>query len=96
MRFEWDLKKAAGNVRKHQVSFEQACRVFSDESVLSLFDREHSGDEDRWITMGRVFPRNILVVTHTYCETGNEEVVRIISARKATARERRLYLERKL
>lgn len=95
VRFEWDPSKAAANARKHGVSFEQACEVFVDECALSLFDKKHSRDEDRWVTIGQVGPRQILVVVHTYRPVGETEIVRIISVRKATRKERQQYRKRR-
>ena len=91
MRFEWSERKNEGNRAKHGVSFETAWRVFMDPWHLSLQDR-HVGGEERWQTLGLVGGTVILLVAHTYRvdETG-EELIRIISARKATARERRWY-----
>jgi len=53
MRFEWDSNKEKANIKKHGVTFEQAACVFSDHFALSLFDREHSQDEERWILLGK-------------------------------------------
>jgi uncharacterized protein len=92
MRFEWDPKKAEANLRKHKVSFEMARLVFEDRLAVSITDTEHSEGEERWMTLGRTGGAgSILVVCHVYRERGGEEVIRIISARKATAKERRQY-----
>jgi len=93
MRFIWDPRKDAANRQKHGVSFELARRVFDDPSHISIQDR-HEGGEERWQTLGLVGPVAILMVAHTYEEDDGEEVVRIISARKATKAERRRYDER--
>ena len=95
MRFEWYPSKAAANARKHGVSFEQACEVFVDEYALSLFDKKHSRDEDRWVTIGQAGPRRVLVVVHAYRRVGETEIVRIVSARKATRKERQQYRKRR-
>ena len=92
--FEWDPNKAATNQRKHGVSFQQAATVFLDPRALSLYDEEHSTEEDRWITLGISATTGLLVVHHTFEEGGPSAVrVRIISVRKATKRETRQYTE---
>lgn len=91
MRFEWDEKKNTRNRTKHGVSFETAVRVFDDLFQLSRQDRRVSGEE-RWQTMGMV-GNVVLLVAHTYRVEKDEEVIRIISARKATSRERYSYEE---
>lgn len=94
MKFEWDSKKEQINIKKHQVSFEQAAYVFSDQYALSLFDEDHSKDEDRWIMLGRSLNEMILVVVHTFRDKDGVEIVRIISARKATKNEQLAYNQR--
>ena len=94
MKFEWDTKKEQKNIRKHGVSFEQACYVFADPFALSLPDTEHSEQEERWIMLGKSLNQTLLVVVHTYRDSENNEVVRIISARKAATTEQATYLER--
>ena len=93
MWFTWDPQKDATNRRKHGVSFELALHVFDDPSHISIQDRHEDGEE-RWQTIGRIGPVAILLVAHTYEDNDGEEVVRIISARKATKAERRRYDER--
>ncbi|WP_119303827.1 BrnT family toxin [Dongia deserti] len=93
MRFTWDPRKDAANRQKHGVSFELASRVFDDPNHISIQDR-HEGGEERWQTIGLIGPIAIFMVAHTYEEDDGEEVVRIISARKATKAERRRYDER--
>jgi hypothetical protein len=95
VRFEWDPEKEKTNKRKHKVAFLEACYVFADEYMLTLYDKEHSEDEDRWITIGQIPGDKILVVVHTYRKTRGRETVRIISARKATKKEVKQYLERR-
>lgn len=91
-QFEWDPDKARQNVRKHGVTFERAATVFLDPEALSLFDDEHSREEDRWITLGLDRGGTLLVVYHTYREeTETSARIRIISARKATRREAKQY-----
>ncbi|PNS08417.1 BrnT family toxin [Solilutibacter silvestris] len=89
MRFEWDPGKATANLKKHGVSFEEAKTVFYDEFAVQFFDDAHSGQEDRFIMLGMSSEANLLVVCH--CEREGEDVVRIISARKATKSETRHY-----
>lgn len=91
--FEWDTEKASLNRKKHKVSFELATSIFNDSRALSLYDDEHSVSiEDRWITLGISGNGNLLVVVHTYNEVNDEVArIRIISARKATKREKIQY-----
>ena len=94
LHFEWDPSKARQNRKKHRVGFEEAVAVFADSMALTVYDKEHSESEDRWITLGRVQDEDLLVVVHTYREIGAEEaVVRIISARRPTKKERQEYEE---
>jgi uncharacterized protein len=95
VRFEWDEAKNLSNQRRHDgVSFEEALRVFQDPLHVSVQDRIEGG-EQRWQTVGAVQGFVILVVAHTVTEEdadgGSVEVIRIISARRATPRERRRY-----
>jgi uncharacterized protein len=89
MRFEWDEEKSRSNRAKHKVSFERACRVFQDPHHVSLRDDRES--QERWLTIGLVDGIVVLVVAHTLEEHDDEEVIRIISARKATRHERERY-----
>ena len=95
MRFEWDPEKEKINRKKHLITFIEACSVFADKYMLTLYDDEHSRDEDRWITIGRTLGNKVLVVVHTYRKAKGKESVRIISARKATRHEERQYFERR-
>lgn len=88
MRFEWDADKAAANLKKHEVSFEEARSVFFDDFAVQFFDDEHSQDEDRFILLGMSSSARMLVVCH--CERQGS-VIRVISARKATRREATFY-----
>lgn len=90
MRFVWDEAKNRRNRAKHRVSFESARLVFDDPLALSIQDRVFEGEE-RWQTVGLVGGSVILLVAHTYIDEGDEEVIRLISARKATAGERKAY-----
>jgi len=92
MRFEWDPNKSRANRRKHGVSFETASLVFDDPNHLSVQDRFEEGEE-RWQTLGLAGGIAILIVAHTVAEEDGGEVIRIVSARKATRRERRRYDE---
>jgi uncharacterized protein len=89
MRFEWDSAKASANVKKHHVSFEEAQTVFYDDFAIQFFDGEHSEDEERFIMLGMSSGARLLVVCH--CERGDGDVIRIISARKATRNEAKFY-----
>lgn len=95
MLFEWDAEKDKINRKKHKVAFPEACHVFTDRYMLSIYDEGHSDDEDRWITMGQSLGGVILVVVHTYGKIRHKESVRIISARKATKHEEEQYFTRK-
>lgn len=92
MWFEWDAKKADKNLRKHGVSFDLAVTVFNDRLHLSIPDLS-SRQEERWITVGMAADQKTLIVVHTYAEQPGDEVVRIISARKATKKEKEDYEE---
>jgi uncharacterized DUF497 family protein len=92
MRFEWDETKNRRNLTKHRISFETAKLVFEDPHALTLQDRVVAGEE-RWQTLGMIGGETIVVVAHTYREADGDEVIRIISARKATSPERRAYEE---
>ena len=89
LRFEWDKRKALANERKHGVSFDEARSVFFDERARLIDDPEHSEDEERFILMGLSSSLRLLLVCHCYRSKAN--VIRIISARKATARESKSY-----
>ena len=87
MRFEWDTEKARRNLKKHRVSFDEAVTAFYDPLSATFDDPDHSDDEQRYITVGFSSQGRLLVVGHT--ERG--EIVRIISARRATAQERKKH-----
>ena len=89
LSFEWDESKAKSNLAKHGVSFEEACTVFGDPLSLTIPDPAHSRVEERSIVLGQSHRRKLLVVVHT--ERGDN--VRIISARRASRRERKSYEE---
>jgi hypothetical protein len=92
--FDWNSTKEQQNIRKHRVSFRQAATIFRDPNQLSLYDEEHSEDEERWITLGIDSTGVVRVVVHTF-EQINDELcqIRIISARKATNLEVKRYRE---
>jgi len=92
LRFEWDERKSAVNKRKHGISFEEARTVFYDDEALLLADDEHSESEDRFVLLGLSSMVRILIVCHCYRQGG--DIIRIVSARKADARERAQYVER--
>ena len=88
-RFEWDPAKARANVQKHGVSFEEAQTVFYDEFAVQFFDEDHSSGEERFLMLGMSSGARLLLVCHCEREVGN--VIRIISARRATRRESAFY-----
>lgn len=90
MIFEWDEDKNKLNKIKHRVSFQVAARVFGDPKRIEQFDEGHSEEEDRWITIGMVHPR-VLMVVFTERDCGN--TVRLISARLANEEERKEYYQ---
>jgi|SRR5579863_185820 len=90
MRFEWDGIKNRRNLKKHKISFDSAKLVFDDPRALSDLEREVDG-EDRWQTLGTIGGSLIVMVAYTYREEGDDEVIRMISARKASPSERRAY-----
>jgi len=90
--FEWDPVKAERNLSKHGVSFDAAMSIFSDPLALTIFDADHNDEEDRWITIGRAGPGNLLLAIHTHVEMAADEMlIRIISARRPTRKEVRVY-----
>ena len=89
MQFDWDLRKARSNARKHGLSFEESATVFCDPLSATFDDPDHSDDESRFITVGYSSQDRLCVVVHTE----REGTLRIISARQATAQERRRHEE---
>ena len=89
MRFQWNSAKAANNLDKHGVSFEEAATVFRDPLSATALDPDHSLDEERFITFGMSMRGRLLVVAHT----DRDDTIRIISCRQATPGERKLYEE---
>jgi uncharacterized DUF497 family protein len=92
LHFTWDRVKAAANVAKHGVTFEEAETVFSDEAGLLLDDPEHSATEDRFVLLGLSARLRVLVVVHCYREA--DTVIRLIAARRADRLEREVYVRR--
>ena len=90
MQFEWDDEKEKKNILKHKLDFTTAAFVFNDENRIEIFDEEHSIDEDRYLAIGAI--GNMLVIL-TVVFTERNEKIRIISARKATAKERKMYYD---
>lgn len=89
IKFEWEASKAASNVQKHGITFEEARTVFFDERARLINDPDHSEIEDRFILLGFSSSLRVIVVCHCYRSEGN--VIRIISARKATTTEKKAY-----
>lgn len=89
IEFEWDEAKAAANLKKHRVSFDDAKSIFFDEFGIQFFDEDHPSDEDRFLMLGMSSRAKLLIVCHGEREHG--AVIRIISARKATKRESAFY-----
>jgi len=89
MEFEWNPAKARSNFKKHGVSFEEAQSVFYDEYARQFIDDEHSDEEERFVMLGKSNNSRVLIVCH--CERSEGNVLRIISARKATSKERKHY-----
>ena len=88
-RFEWDQRKENANIKKHDISFDEARTAFYDENAIQYFDPDHSIDEDRFILLGMSFKLKILVVCHFFRES--DAVIRVISARKADGDEENEY-----
>ncbi len=89
LMFEWDEKKNRQNQRNHRVSFEEAQTVFFDENAVEFYDDKHADSEDRFLLLGVSAKLRVLMVCHCLRENGN--VIRILSARKATKNEQREY-----
>ena len=89
LKFEWDESKASANLKKHGVSFDEARTVFFDERARLIDDPEHSNDEDRFILLGLSSSLRVMVVCHCYRSPDN--IIRLISARKATSSESKFY-----
>jgi uncharacterized DUF497 family protein len=92
VRFEWNETKNRSNKIKHGIDFETARLVFGDPNYVSFVERVYDGEE-RWHAIGSIENIIVIVVVHTYREGASEEVIRIISARRATRHERKLYAQ---
>src|SRR5260370_41159361 len=90
MEFEWDADKAHSNLAKHGVSFQEEVMIFGDPLAITFLDRDHSEEEDRFLTFGSSGDGHFLVVSHT----DRDDRTRIISARRMTRKERKAYEER--
>ncbi len=90
--FEWDETKNGANQRNHGISFEEAQTVFFDEDAIEYGDPDHSDEENRFLILGRSVRLRVLLVCHCYRE--NDSMIRIITARKATRKERKAYTRR--
>jgi len=91
--FDWDPVKNRENLRKHDVSFETAATAFEDQWILSRKDLSHNDAEERYNALGEIAPGVVLFVVYTYRELDGDEVIRMISARSASAQEKRIYEE---
>jgi uncharacterized protein len=89
LKIEWDPRKAAGNKKKHGVSFTEAATVFADENARLIADPDHSEEEDRFVLLGLSWSLRLLVVCH--CHRALPGVIRIISARRANRSEQGQY-----
>lgn len=91
LKFDWDKSKASLNKKKHGVSFEEAVTVFYDDDAVESHDPDHSDEEDRFLILGLSLRAKTLVVSH--CVRESDSVIRIISARRATKFESKIYWE---
>jgi uncharacterized protein len=91
VKFEWDEEKNGANFKKHGIWFEEAQTVWADPASEEFFDPEHSRGEERFIRLGQSTAHRLLLVV--FCERGHGDTIRIISARKATSKERKQYEE---
>jgi len=91
MQFEWDDEKNSLNIKKHDVSFEEAKEVFFDPMHISKLDHRFDYFEERWITLGTTNEDKILVVANMFFDEDGKEIIRIISARRANQKERIFY-----
>ena len=90
IKFSWDAQKAKQNLKKHRVSFEEASTVFFDEKAIEFFDPDHSKDEDRFLMLGLSWRLRVVVVCYCLRKDGSE--IRVVSARKATKKEEKVYI----
>jgi hypothetical protein len=94
VRFEWDNKKDLANLRDHGVAFDEARTVFYDENAIEFYDEDHSWKEARLLMIGLSSKLRILLVSYTVMEGKDKDVIRIISSRKVTKNEQKIYFER--
>ena len=92
--FEWDTKKNEINKKKHQIAFDEAKSVFNDENGIVIDDPDHSVDEDRFVIIG--FSNRLKILTVCHCYRDGDEIIRIISARKATKQESQQYYQQEM
>jgi uncharacterized DUF497 family protein len=90
LRCSWDDRKDKTNQKKHGISFDEAQTVFFDDNAIDFYDPDHSANENRFIMLGLSYRLRVLVVCH--CLRDNDSEIRIISARKATKKEQKVYL----
>jgi len=91
IKFEWDNNKAQINIEKHGISFDEASTVFADEDAVLFDDPGHSTEEERFMLLGMSSQAKMLIVCH--CYRGADDIIRIISARRATKTETQQYFE---
>ncbi len=91
MKFEWNEEKSISNLKKHSVSFEEAKEVFEDPFHIAKLNHRFDYFEERWITLGKSKKEKILVVANIFFDENGEEILQIISARKANQKERKFY-----
>lgn len=91
MRFEWDIGKERANIKKHGLTFSEASFIFADLRTIYLTDPDHSAGEERFIALGKVRDLTVVVVIFVDKSKNDEEIIRIISARKATKSEEQQY-----
>ena len=94
VRFEWDRKKDITNFRNHGIAYNEAKTVFYDENAIEFYDQDHSLREDRYLMIGLSSKLRILLVSYTVSEGKDEDVIRIITSRKPTRKEQKIYFER--
>ena len=91
MKYEWDSNKNDINKKKHGISFEEAKQIFDDPLHIAILDKRFNYFEERWIAIGKTISNQVVVAANLYFDDDGEEVIRIISARRATSHERRQY-----
>ncbi|MHC4488832.1 MAG: BrnT family toxin [Planctomycetota bacterium] len=94
VRFEWDRKKDIANFRNHGIAFDEAKTVFYEENAIEFYDQDHSLGEDRYLMIGLSSKLRILLVSYSASEGKDEDVIRIITSRKPTRNEQKIYFER--